>query len=187
VGRPVVYRPQSDIRVGRLGGMELLLGRGFVMATVILLTVFWLSGIAIFHRRPANALLGAFILVALHWVNETWHHYGHFYAARRTGFPMDGVRLGTALLVFGTSIYPDDEQEISPNVHISRALGGPIANAILGLVGALATILLVALHSHFVWVGLVFTLENLMVFVLGNFLPLGFNDGSTLLRWYRRR
>jgi hypothetical protein len=36
-------------------------------------------------------------------------------------------------------------------------------------------------------VAIVFTIENLLVFTVGNFLPFGFNDGSTLLHWMRRR
>jgi hypothetical protein len=167
--------------------MEILLGKGFVLASVVLLVIYLLLGIALFGRRPANALFGAFILTALHWFNEIWHNYGHFTAARRTGFPMEGVRLGTALLVFATAIYPENEQELSAKVHITRALGGPIANAILGGVGVAATIVLVIAGSHFVWVAIVFTLENLLIFTMGNFLPLGFNDGSTLLYWMRRR
>ncbi|MEA2683483.1 MAG: hypothetical protein QOK05_1811 [Chloroflexota bacterium] len=163
------------------------MARGFVLACVVLLAVYLLAGVVVFHRHPANALFGAFLLVLLHWFNETWHNYGHFTAARRTGFPMDGVRLGTALLVFGTSIYPPDEQELSASVHIQRALGGPIANAILTAVGVVAILVLTVLSSHFVWVAIVFTIENLLVFTVGNFLPFGFNDGSTLLHWMRRR
>lgn len=167
--------------------MEIFLAKGFVLASVVLLVVFLLLGIAVFGRRPANALFGAFLLTVLHWFNETWHSYGHFTASRRTGFPMEGTRLATSLLVFATSIYPEDEQELSADVHLRRALGGPIANALLGGVGVLATIALVITGSHFVWVAIVFTVENLLVLTLGNFLPLGFNDGSTLLHWMRRR
>jgi hypothetical protein len=34
---------------------------------------------------------------------------------------------------------------------------------------------------------LFFTLENLLVFTAQVFVPLGFNDGSTILYWWRRR
>lgn len=163
------------------------MARGFALASVVLLAVYLLAGIALFHRSPANALFGAFLLMVLHWFNEIWHNYGHFTAARRTGFPMDGVKLGTALLVFGTSVYPPNEQELSARVHIQRALGGPIANAILSAAGVVAILVLALLSSHFVWVAIVFTFENFLVFTVGNFLPFGFNDGSTLLHWMRRR
>jgi hypothetical protein len=34
------------------------------------------------------------------------------------------------------------------------------------------------------WVALFFFLDNLLVLTLGAFVPLGFTDGSTLLRWW---
>src|SRR5947209_5898633 len=125
------YRPHdADIRVGRVLGMEISLAQGFALGTVAVLVVFWMLGIVVFQRRPANALVGAFALTLLHWLNELVHNYGHYRAALSTGFPMDGVRLGTreSFSVFGTSVYPKDEQELSARVHIRRAVGGPIAN-----------------------------------------------------------
>ena len=178
---------QQDIRVGTLAGMEISLAPGFYLATVLVGAIFFLAGIGVFHKTPRNALAGAFALALLHWVSETWHNYGHFTAARNTGFPMVGVRLGTAMLVFGTSIYPEDEPQLSAAVHIRRALGGPISNAILGVVGLVGVVALNSSHSTFSWVAGVFTLENFVVFVIGNFLPFGFNDGSTMLRWMRHR
>ena len=184
-----MVRKHGDIRLVRVGGMQVDLAPGFYIATVVLLAFFLIVGIAVFHKRPANALAGAFVLVLLHWVAETWHNFGHYTAARWTGFPMDGVRLGTteAMGLFGTSIYPEGEGELSAAVHLRRAVGGPIGNAILGVLALAATIVLLLVGSHFAWVGVVFTLENLLVFVLGNFIPLGFNDGSTMLHWWRRR
>ncbi|GAC1330236.1 MAG: hypothetical protein NVSMB17_07370 [Candidatus Dormibacteria bacterium] len=167
--------------------MEIWLAPRFPVACVALLALFLVLGVGLFHRSPPNALVGAALLVLLHWVSETWHNFGHFTGARRTGFPMEGVRLGTALLVFGTSVYPADEQPVSAAVHVQRALGGPISNIILGGLGLVLTLVLSSLRSPFTWVGVVFTLENLLVFVVGNFVPLGFNDGSTLRYWWPRR
>lgn len=184
---PGANSSQQDIHLGSVAGMEVSLAPGFYIACVALLAVYLLVAVGIFHKSPRNALVGAFLLVLLHWVSETWHNLGHFTSARSTGFPMEGVRLGTAMLVFGTSVYPDEEQPLSAAVHIRRALGGPISNAILGGIGVIAIIAVNGFHSHFTWVAVLFTVENLGVFVLGNCLPLGFNDGSTLLYWMRRR
>lgn len=177
----------ADIRVGRVAGMEVSLAPGFYVASVALLAIYLVLSVAIFHHTPKNAIVGAAVLVLLHWLSEVWHNLGHFVAARRTGFPMTGVRLGTALLVFGTSVYPQHEQQLSAAVHIRRAIGGPLSNVLLGLAGLILAGVMAATHSHFTWVAVVFTLENFLVFVLGNFLPLGFNDGSTLLYWMKRR
>ena len=176
----------SDIGRARIGGMQVALTSAFYIGTVLIGAVYFVIGIALFHRSPLNALVGSAVLVVLHWVNELWHNYGHFRAARSTGFPMDGVRLGTPFLL-GTSIYPASEGELSAKVHIRRALGGPVANLVLFFVALIATAVLQVIRPHFVWVGIVWALENLLVFVVGNALPLGFNDGSTLLRWWRLR
>jgi hypothetical protein len=37
------------------------------------------------------------------------------------------------------------------------------------------------------WLALFFFLENFIVFTLQVFVPLGFNDASTLLYWMRKR
>ena len=72
-------------------------------------------------------------------------------------------------------------------VHIRRALGGPAASLLVAAFsGALLLILppgdavLRLLVAFLFW-------ENLLVFFLGAFVPLGFTDGSTLLYWWPRR
>lgn len=97
---------------------------------------------------------------------------------------MLGVRFWT---IFGASIYPPDEPELPAEVHIQRALGGPISSAIMTMVvGLLAFFSREA--GGVIWYVFVFDwLDNLLVFTLGSFLPLGFTDGSTLLRWWPKR
>jgi hypothetical protein len=72
-------------------------------------------------------------------------------------------------------------------VHIRRALGGPIASLILSF---FAWALMVATRidgGPLWWVAVFFLAENAIVFTLQAFVPLGFNDGSTLWYWLRRR
>src|SRR5690242_10193969 len=112
----------------------------------------------------------------LHWLSDIVHHLGHAWAARRTGYPMVGVRLSGVL---GSSIYPPDEPPLPAAVHIRRALGGPIASLLLTLVAAAIVLALRSSGGTVWWVALFFFLENLLVFTLQVFLPLGFNDGGT--------
>jgi hypothetical protein len=46
---------------------------------------------------------------------------------------------------------------------------------------------LVSLPFKFRWVPLTVFLDNFFVFTLGAFIPLGFNDVSTIIYWMRRR
>ena len=94
--------------------------------------------------------------LAAHWFAGLVHHLGHAWAARRTGFPMSGIH---CRLFLCASRYPRHEPMLPANVHIRRALGGPLFSFLLAVVvGALTAL-----------------------------LPLGFTDGSTLLKWWPQR
>lgn len=95
---------------------------------------------------------------------------------------MSGV---TFLGPLATSRYPANEGELPAKIHIRRALGGPVASAILTiLTGLLLLAQPGAAGGVGYWLTLLTFLGNLLVFTLGAFLPLGFTDGSTLLRWW---
>jgi len=97
------------------------------------------------------------------------HDVGHNSAARSTGHPMTGTRLGF-LLVLGAWLYPADEPELPPEVHIRRALGGPAGSAVFTvIIGILA---LVLAGTSIGWMAMVWFLDNLLIFTLGPFLPL---------------
>ncbi len=142
---------------------------------------------AALHIPIGSALFGGLIVVVLHWLSEMVHQLGHAWAARRTGYPMTGIRCGT-LGVFSTSLYPPDEPTLPAQIHIRRALGGPIFSAWVSIVGFVLILMigpsLAALWSFVLWF---FFLENLFVMTLQMFIPLGFNDGGTIWHWLRKR
>lgn len=138
-----------------------------------------------------EAIIGALVATLLHYLSELVHQFGHSIAARQTGYPMIGVVFFGPL---GLSIYPKDEPLLSGRVHIHRALGGPILSGVVTLVAGLLYLFLSGtftigqsephLNSVIVLVSLFLFLDNLLVFTLGALLPLGFTDGSTILRWW---
>jgi hypothetical protein len=125
------------------------------------------AGHYLFHAAFAAALMGGLIAALLHVCSEVFHQLGHAVAARATGYPMTGIRLWWML---GSSLYP-----------------APSASALLTVVALVLWLLLRAVTPEWSWVGLVFFVDNLVFYTLGSFLPLGFTDGSTLLRWLPRR
>ncbi|MEA2647054.1 MAG: hypothetical protein QOE92_2137 [Chloroflexota bacterium] len=177
-------QPVAEVRLGRVAGLDItatpLAGVGTVGMTIL----FAVLGRHVFKRPLGRALLGGFVLAMLHWGAEVWHNAGHNTAARTTGYPMTGTRLGF-LGFLGESLYPPDEPELPPSVHIRRALGGPIGSAVLSVIAAFVA--LVTAPFSFGWVTLLFFLDNLFVFTLGAWVPLGFNDVSTVIHWRRRR
>ncbi|MGA7730436.1 MAG: hypothetical protein WCD37_04085 [Chloroflexia bacterium] len=143
-----------------------------------------LSALAVIFLRMAiiEAVALGLFAVLLHWIGDIAHQLGHARAARASGHPMIGIRLWGLL---SSSIYPADEPPLPAQVHIRRALGGPILSLVLALISG-ALVLLLPTASFFWWLALFFAADNLLVFTIGSLLPLGFTDGSTILRWLRK-
>ena len=173
----------NEYKLGSLAGLRLIATPLAPVASLLLLLL--LSGIAIrvLHLPVGEAVFGSLLAVLLHWVSVIAHHLGHAWAAHRTGYPMLGVRLGM-LGVLATSLYPPHEPALSAKTHIQRALGGPLGSLLFTIVALVTAVLLRSVDDTLGWVGTFFFLDNLLVFTLGVFLPLGFTDGSTLSRWW---
>jgi hypothetical protein len=171
------------IRLGQIYGLTITAGVWALAGLLGVWALVTLGALALLDIPTGEAILGGFIASLLHIFNEVWHQIGHAWAARRTGYPMTGVHLWTGL---GTSIYPPDEGDLPPDVHVRRALGGPMASLLLSGVAAGIALALRPWDATPGWIAAFFFLDNLLVFTLGAFAPLGFTDGSTLLKWYPR-
>ena len=176
----------SEYRLGRVASLDLTAVPLAIVGSILLLVLLSGIAIAVLHMPVGEAIVGGLIAVVLHWVSGIAHQFGHAWAARRTGYPMTGIRLGTWGLL-GTSLYPPDEPALPAAIHIRRAWGGPIGSLLFALVAAVAALILRNVSSMLWWVGVFFFLDNLTVFARGAFLPLGFTDGSTLLYWWGKR
>ncbi|RMG89599.1 MAG: hypothetical protein D6706_21065 [Chloroflexi bacterium] len=171
------YRP------GKLFGLELQITPSAIWSTLALWAILTLVGWAGLKMAPGTAVLGGLLATFIHWDNELMHQLGHAWAARRTGYPMTGLRTWYLL---SASLYPRDEGSLPAEIHIRRALGGPPVSIALAILGGILVWLLPS-GTLLYWLALFFALENLFVFGLGAFVPLGFTDGSTLLTWWPRR
>lgn len=170
--------------LGRIAGLNLTFSYTAIGGIFVMWVVFAGAGHYLFRAEFGPALLGGLIASMLHTCSEIFHQLGHAAAAGATGHPMTGIKLWWML---GSSVYPSDEPQLAATVHIRRALGGPSASALLTLLAVVAWLLLRAATPEWSWVGILFLVDNLLFFTLGSFLPLGFTDGSTLLRWLPRR
>ena len=173
----------KTISLGRIFGLPIeILPLAFLGSFIL-----WIGFTAIAFlgiKLPfVESLVLGLIATLLHWTFELIHGFGHAYAAKRTGYPMTGIALGT-LAFFALTRYPTDEPELPPSIHIRRALGGPIINGLLSIVFFLA---LPLWPGDLFWIGIFALFENLFVYTLQVFVPLGFNDGSTILRNLRKK
>jgi hypothetical protein len=153
---------------------------------IIAFFILWLAaGLVFAHvltNHTMNAAVAGLGTAILHWVGLLSHHAGHAVAAKSTGYPSTGLRLWWWL---GMSLYPKDEPDLAPRIHIRRALGGPIAGALLGVLAGLVAVGLKACDFDGWYLAAFLAADSLLLYTIGALLPLGFTDGSTLLRWRR--
>jgi hypothetical protein len=155
------------------------------LGAFLLWVIFSWAGAAVLEFSLGLAILGGLAATGLHWLADFCHQLGHAWAARRVGYPMTGVKLGQ-WLIFSTSQYPTDEPDLLAAIHVRRALGGPAASLLISAAVGILAWLLYPRGGLAWWLALIFCLENLGA-GLGAFLPLGFTDGSTLLRLWKQR
>lgn len=171
------------IRIGSLSGLKIMARPTAVYGFLLLWLIFSLIAWLALDLGGGTAVLTGLIATFLHFFGELWHQLGHAWAARRTGWPMSGVMF---VWVLAASLYPRDEPELPARIHIRRALGGPMASFLLAVVMGLVVWAIRPFGGAIWYLALFFFLDNLLVFTLGAFLPLGFTDGSTLLRYWPR-
>lgn len=170
-------------KIGRITGLRLSIEPLFIVGTIVLWVGLSGIGILMLDLRFSQAIGAGLIAALLYWLSEIVHQLGHAYAARRTGYPMVGIHLGKYLF-FGTSLYPENEERLPAEIHIRRALGGPISSFAFTIATGVVALLLYPGEGVLWWIALFVCIINLLVFTIGPFLPLGFTDGSTLLKWW---
>ncbi|MCA9941398.1 MAG: hypothetical protein KC418_22315 [Anaerolineales bacterium] len=171
------------IHFGSIWGVTISAKMPALISSLILWATLGAAGYLFLGLSLGSAVAGGFVAVLLHWLSDLGHQLGHVWAARRVGWPMQRLHLHWFLI---GSFYPRDEPELPASVHIRRALGGSPASLLLSLLGLLAMFALRPTGGLPAYLSQFFFWENLLVFALGAFLPLGFTDGSTLLTWLPR-
>ena len=161
-----------------------------VLALVATALAAWLA-----HLSLGPALAAGVLSAVIFFLSELAHHAGHAVAAAWVGYPMRGIHFFSVL---AGSVYPEDEPDLAPRLHIRRALGGFGVNVLLGLLcWPLAaylfpqgTEILPPAISVVAWLAAFSTVTNFMVLGLGVFVPIklpggGWTDGATLLHYWR--
>jgi hypothetical protein len=179
-----IFQMSKIYQLGKVAGLKLSARQSVIPAFILLWAALAAIGIWAIRLPVLGAIAGGLLAAVLHFISEFWHQLGHSTAARMTGYPMSGVQFWGPL---STSLYPPKERKLPASIHIRRALGGPTASFLLALVAGILVLMLSSVGGTTWWVAFFFFLDNLLVFTLGSFLPLGFNDGSTLLYWTRQK
>ena len=139
-----------------------------------------LGWVAAFALQPGRGLgwIGWGVVYALLCeVVYMIHSIGHVLGGKRVGAPMDENLLTSTRQV---NIYRGDQSKYPRRVHVSRALGGPLANIAVGVVAGLA-LLTISDLSVGAYTLAVFCVGHL-IFGFGSLAPIPSVDGAVIWR-----
>jgi hypothetical protein len=154
-----------------------------LIGSLILAIILMGAGMTLSGLSAQDAVLAASVALGLHWFAVLVHNYGHFFVAKRIGYPSTGLLLR---LIFARVNYPDDEGELTPKIHLKRALSGPLFSLILALLAVpIALVWLIPGDGIAQFLGYWLLLDYGWVFTFGAlFPPMRFewftNDGGTI-------
>jgi Zn-dependent protease len=131
-------------------------------------------------ERNWQTRLGTAILTTTVILGSEWsHNLAHTAAAKMVGHPVDAIRVtwGMPLLVY----HDIEDPDVSPRIHIIRALGGPIINCIYF---SLALLLQPITKPNSIFRDVLNAALGMNAFlVLGGMLPIPGIDGGAVLKW----
>jgi hypothetical protein len=136
----------------------------------------WLADLR--YQRPGWWRRVEYSLVSLvaYYLADFFHIAGHILSARHAGAPMDRAHLTAPLPL---TLY--DDNDVTPQAHCLRSIGGPIGSLFgTGLAWLISRLLppQSILRDLFKLIALYAGLTG-----LGSFYPLPFIDGGTMLKW----
>lgn len=133
-----------------------------------------------FVLSPRSRLLQrvglAALLTAVFEGIATLHSIGHLVAGKIAGSPADDVVITATRQL---TLYSGDQSDLPREVHLTRALGGPVANLLGGVAGL---VLMPLLGNSPILLG--WTLLN-FVFGFGSLAPIESLDGGSIARHLR--
>lgn len=175
---------QRTFSLGNFLGLNVRTKPSAFLVAALIWAVLTSVGLWFFKWRPEKAAASGFVAILIHFLSEIWHQIGHSQMAEQTGHPMEGMEFWGPL---ASSVYPQNEGLLPADVHIQRALGGPLFSFTLALFSGAIALAVRPLGGPSLILAYFTFLDNLLVFTVGALIPLGFNDGSTLLHWWGHR
>ena len=152
--------------------------KGTVLVPIVALwgIVTWLEFSWHPERGFWQSVLIGLVTVLLLLPADFGHALAHIFSARSAGAPMDEIRLGAGM---PRTLYW--KNEVSPDVHRMRAMGGPIFN----LLGLLLSIVIYAIarDNPIIRELAAWSAVGHGWILLAALLPLPMVDGGTLLKW----
>jgi hypothetical protein len=123
-------------------------------------------------------VLVGFVTVLLLLIAEFGHAIAHIFSARHAGAPMDEIQISAEMGMPRTLYW---NNEVSPDVHRMRAMGGPLFN-LLGLLLSLLIYAVVPGNSIAAELATWSAVGHGLLLIM-SLAPVPMVDGGTLLKW----
>ena len=167
----------TGITLFRFNGVPIVVRSDF-WPVPILLTGFlaWLAGLRNPRRTWLQRLGVGLLAMLVALPADVGHAMAHIFSAHLAGAPMDEILLSSGM---PRTLY--NNNDVLPQVHIHRALGGPI----FSLIGSLLSLLWWRLSPH----GSLshdlaeVSLAGHSTILFGSLAPVPVVDGGTILKW----
>ena len=134
------------------------------------------------HWHPGRGfwpgVLVGFVTLILLLIAEIGHAIAHILSARHAGAPMDEIQISAERGMPRTLYW---NNEVSPDVHRMRAMGGPIFN-ILGFLLSITIFVIAPGNSIARELAAWSAVGHGLLFIM-SLAPLPFVDGGTILKW----
>lgn len=170
-------------------GLETTISTGGIVVYLLSIPVMAWAAARLRPLTPGSALLAGLLTTLVMFASDWLHQWGHARAARRTGYPMIGIRYRS---LFSTSQYPADEPPLPARIHVLRALGGFWVNMLAGLLVAPLAFYLWPRGGVAGWLSGFAFVYNFFGGPIASLIPVDLpgvftNDGGTLLRLWREK
>lgn len=182
------------INLGRFLNVEITMAMSSFVTMAIVFVVATLAASTLLSQEIGAAIIFGVGVVFIHWWGDFLHQVGHILAASRLKYPAYRLHFWGPL---STTMYPKDEPELLPTMHVKRALGGPIASIIVSFVYGLILYVVGEGYEPINWLALFGVVESILVFTLGALTPMNpfmpdsmkdfKTDGDIVLDWFQAR
>ncbi|MGJ3239353.1 MAG: hypothetical protein ACFE0Q_11655 [Anaerolineae bacterium] len=166
--------------------MPVRVQRSAQLGVIIMLVICTALALYFTDLTLLDSLVAGVLATLIFWLSDLVHQYGHFFIAKRIGKPSTGL---TLWWVLGSTTYPRDEGRLTPQTHIKRASGGPIASVLFVLLWGSVALAFWSVGGMLQFLIGWALYVQIIVFTLGALTPItmgGFNsDGAIILQSWR--
>ncbi len=174
---------ESEIPLGSIAGLPVTARASFFPVRLAFAVFLLLFGRFVFKLSSPKALLFALVASVLDPLIILIHQLGHAWAAKKTGWPMNGISFWS---LFSTCYYPPDEPELPPEVHLRRAIAGPLVSFLNGLIVGLLGLRFFPRKGIGRLLVKFWILDASVMRSIGALGPVSFSDGPTIRYWAKR-